>query len=198
MHFVVVIGPPAAGKMTVGAELARLTGYKLFHNHMTIEPFLDIFDWDSPSFARLRSETRRRVVEEAVVAGLPGLIFTFVWALDVAEDREHLDALIAPAVEAGWQIDVVELLADQETRLSREGTPYRLEHKRTKRDVEWCRDHLLDMDARHRFASRPDEHLGPGRHLRFDNSGDDPAATARAIVAAFGLDEQGGADGRNT
>ncbi len=187
MHLVLLIGAPAAGKMTVGAELARLTGYKLFHNHMTIEPFLDIFDWDSPSFGRLRSETRRRVVEEAVEARLPGLIFTFVWALDVPEDREHLDELVAPAVAGGWRVDVVELLADQETRLAREGTPYRLEHKRTKRDVEWCREHLLDMDARHRFVSEPGEHLGPGAHLRVDNSGDDPAATAREIVAGLSL-----------
>ena len=57
--------------MTVGCGAARLTGYKLFHNHMTIEPFLDIFDWGSPSFEPLRTEVRRRVVEEAVGLGLP-------------------------------------------------------------------------------------------------------------------------------
>ena len=32
MHFVCVFGPPAVGKMTVGHELVRLTGFKLFHN----------------------------------------------------------------------------------------------------------------------------------------------------------------------
>ena len=116
------------------------------------------------------------------MARLPGLIFTFVWALDVAEDRAHLDELVAPAVGAGWRIDVVELLADQETRLAREGTPYRLEHKRTKRDVEWCRDHL----RRHGRAAPVRQRAGraprAGRHLRVDNSGDDPAATARRVV----------------
>jgi len=33
MHLVMLFGPPAAGKMTVGAEIARPTGYKLFHTH---------------------------------------------------------------------------------------------------------------------------------------------------------------------
>ena len=88
MHLVVLFGPPAVGKMTVGHELCRLTGYRLFHNHLTIEPFLGIFEFGSPSFARLSSEFRRRVLEEAIVSGLPGLVFTFVWALQLEEDRD--------------------------------------------------------------------------------------------------------------
>ena len=45
---VVIFGPPAVGKMTVGREVARLTGYKLFHNHMTVEPVLEVFEFGSP------------------------------------------------------------------------------------------------------------------------------------------------------
>lgn len=43
MKFVLIFGPQAVGKMTVGQELAKITGLKLFHNHMTIDlvnPFL--------------------------------------------------------------------------------------------------------------------------------------------------------------
>jgi hypothetical protein len=76
MHLVLIFGPPAVGKMAVGRALSGLTGYPLFHNHMSIEPVLEIFPWGSPSFNRLTSELRRRVIEEAVVAELPGLIFT--------------------------------------------------------------------------------------------------------------------------
>ena len=35
MKFVIIFGPPAVGKMTVGYELAKFTGLKVFHNHMT-------------------------------------------------------------------------------------------------------------------------------------------------------------------
>jgi hypothetical protein len=187
VHLVLLIGPPAAGKMTVGAEVARLTGYKLFHNHMTIEPFLEVFEWGTPSFERLRDAVRRRVIEEAVVSDLPGLVFSFVWALDLDADHRVVAELIAPAVEAGARIDVVELAADQAVRLAREGTPYRLERKASKRDVEANRARLVEDDERHRFNSLPGEHLGPGKHVVFDNSGDDPAATAREIVAALGV-----------
>ena len=40
MKLVVIIGNGAVGKMTVGQELANITGLRLFHNHMSIEPIL--------------------------------------------------------------------------------------------------------------------------------------------------------------
>ena len=40
---VVLVGPPAVGKMTVGHALAARTGLRLFHNHHTIEPLGEIF-----------------------------------------------------------------------------------------------------------------------------------------------------------
>ena len=50
MKLVVIFGPPAVGKMTVGFELAKLTGLKLFHNHLTIELVLNFFDFSTPQF----------------------------------------------------------------------------------------------------------------------------------------------------
>ena len=34
---VIILGSHAVGKMTVGQELAKITGLRLFHNHMSIE-----------------------------------------------------------------------------------------------------------------------------------------------------------------
>ena len=34
---IMITGPQAVGKMTVGQELAKLTNFKLFHNHMSID-----------------------------------------------------------------------------------------------------------------------------------------------------------------
>jgi shikimate kinase len=187
MHLVMLFGPPAVGKMTVGREIARVTGYKLFHNHMSIEPVLDVFEWGTPPFMRITKLIRRRVIEEAVAGDLPGLIFTFVWNLDDPAEHAYVAHLVEPVEAAGARLDFVELRADQATRLGREGTPDRLEHKRYKRDVAWARAHLVDIDARHRMSSVAGERIGPWPHLVFDNSGEEPSATARAIVAALGL-----------
>lgn len=37
MKFVLIFGPQAVGKMTVGHALEQTTELKLFHNHMTID-----------------------------------------------------------------------------------------------------------------------------------------------------------------
>ena len=79
MNFVVIFGPVAVGKMTVGQELEKITDLKLFHNHMTIEVILPYFDMKSPSFKKLVTEFRIKMFEEVAKSDLDGLIFTYVW-----------------------------------------------------------------------------------------------------------------------
>ena len=190
MHLLCIIGPPAVGKMTVGRAVCDLTGFRLFHNHMSIEPLLGVFDFDSPSFRRINTLIRREVIAEAVRADLPGLVFSFAIDFDRAGERELLQELVAPVEAAGAPIDVVELYAPQTVRLSREGGDDRMDHKRSKRDVEWARAHVVELETRARLASDParDADLLPGhRHLRLDNAHDDARATAERIVTGLGL-----------
>ena len=58
MELVILFGPPAVGKMAVGMELERITGLRLFHNHMTIDVVLPFFDFGDPAFHRLVGELR--------------------------------------------------------------------------------------------------------------------------------------------
>ena len=76
---VFIVGPPAVGKMAVGHELAQRTGFKLFHNHHTIDLAIRFFPFGSPPFQRLVAEFRRRILEEVAASELPGLI-SYVWA----------------------------------------------------------------------------------------------------------------------
>ncbi len=87
----VILGPPAVGKMTVGRALCARSVFRLFHNHMTIEPLAETFGHATHQPNRLNGEFRRRVFEEAAAADLD-LVFTYVWALD---DREELPGLRA-------------------------------------------------------------------------------------------------------
>ena len=47
----VVFGPPAVGKMTVGRAVCDRTDFRLFLNHHTIEPLSEIFGMDTPAEA---------------------------------------------------------------------------------------------------------------------------------------------------
>ena len=57
MNLILIVGSGAVGKMTVGQELMKITDYRLFHNHMMIEPVIDIMGkFDGALVAKLRDD----------------------------------------------------------------------------------------------------------------------------------------------
>ena len=186
---VFIIGPPAVGKMAVGAELARRTGLKLFHNHQTIELALRFFPFGSAPFGRLVGEFRRMILEEVAASDLPGLIFTYVWAFDVPADAETVREYAAIFEQSGGRVLYVELEATLEERLRRNETEFRLAEKPSKRDVAASRERLLDTDARYKLNST-DELAGRADYLRIDNTQLTPADVAERIVEHFNLVDQ--------
>ena len=77
MQLIFIYGKPATGKLTVAKELAGMTGYKLFHNHLAVDLLLSVFEFGSAAFVELREEIWLSVFEQACRSGLAGLIFTF-------------------------------------------------------------------------------------------------------------------------
>jgi hypothetical protein len=191
MQFVVIFGPPAVGKMTVGHELASLTGFKLFHNHMTVEPVLDIFPFGSPPFGRLVSEFRRRIIEEAADSDLSGLVFTFVWALQNPDDKLLVDSYLEIVESRGGEVHFVELVAALDERLVRNESEFRLERKRSKRDLVFSRSNVLELDRNHVMNTGREldwSSLYPERScLRIDNTCLPAREVAETIVRELGL-----------
>lgn len=187
---VFIIGPPAVGKMTVGDELARRTGLRLFHNHQTIDLILPFFPFGSPPFGRLVGEFRRRILEEVASSDLPGLIFTFVWAFDLASDDAVVEEYSEIFRARGGRVVYVELEATQDERLRRNETEFRLAAKPFKRDLTASRQQLLELDdkyqlnSRGRLAGRPD-------YLHVENTRLSAAQVAERIIETFGLMRKG-------
>jgi len=186
MNFVVIFGPSAVGKMTVGHELQELTGMRLFHNHMTIDLALNFFDFGQPQFNRLVADFRRRIFEEVAASDLPGLIFTFVWAFDLAADTAFIERTCAIFRERGSKIYFVELETEQAERLRRNESAFRLSQKPSKRDAEKSRRLLLEHDAQHQLNS-DDEFSRAENYLRIDNTRLPATETARLIADKFGF-----------
>ena len=182
---VFILGPPAVGKMTVGRELSALTGFPLFHNHLSIEAVLPVFDFGTAEFNRLVMGFREHMLTEVADSDLPGLIFTFVWAFDVPADRDYVEKLSAIFGSRGGRVIFAELGADQSTRLARNETEDRLAAKSSKQDVELSRKRLLEADKKYRLNSGGDFPLED--HLFIDNSHLDPHNTAIRIAENFGL-----------
>ncbi len=76
MKLVFLHGAPAVGKLTVARELATLTGFRLFHNHLTVDLVGSLFPFGSEPFIRLREQIWLAAFAEATRNDV-SLIFTF-------------------------------------------------------------------------------------------------------------------------
>lgn len=76
MKLVTLYGAPGEGKLTTASALAELTGFKLFHNHLTFDLVRSLFDSPSAPFGNLAERIRLSAFEAAADAGLTGVIFT--------------------------------------------------------------------------------------------------------------------------
>ncbi len=85
MKLIFLHGMPGVGKLTVARELAKLTGYKLFHNHLTVDLVGSVFEFGSAPFIELREKIWLDVFTKAGQTQVAGLIFTFAFEKTVSE-----------------------------------------------------------------------------------------------------------------
>lgn len=185
MKFVLLFGPQAVGKMTVGYELTKISDMKLFHNHMSIELFHPFFGFGSETW-RLANLLREEFFESFSSSNQYGLIFTYVWGFDLQEDWNFVKQTCDIFESKGAEVYFVELEADVDERLKRNVTPYRLDQKPTKRNIEKSeRDILITME-KHRLNSNPGEILREN-YLRINNTKLHAEEVAKLIKDEFNL-----------
>ena len=77
VHLIFIHGAPATGKYTVARDLATLTGYELYHNHLVVDEVLKAHAFGSPGFISERDRHWRAHFTQAVCESGRKLIFTF-------------------------------------------------------------------------------------------------------------------------
>jgi len=184
MKLLLLFGNSAVGKMTVGQELCKITPLRLFHNHMMIEPVLEIFgDFNIQAIKRLREV----VLEEFAKTDNYGLIFTFMWAFDRQEDWAYIDSVKKCFALPDEDIYYVELVAPQKIRLERNTTENRLRNKASKRDIDASNARLIRDDQNYRCESLPGEIPFPN-YLRLENEHMSAEEAAAIIKNHFSFD----------
>jgi hypothetical protein len=76
MDLLFLHGPAAVGKLTVARELAHMTGFRLFHNHLIVDALTAVFDFGTEPFIMLREQVWTDIFREAAQRNV-SLIFTF-------------------------------------------------------------------------------------------------------------------------
>ena len=181
MKLLILIGNSAVGKMTVGQELCKITPFRLFHNHMMIEPVLEVFGQFRGDVIQ---KLRHVIFEEFSKTDNYGMVFTYMWAFDMQSDWDYLESVKKIFGLPDKDIYYVELLAPQEVRLARNRTENRLKNKASKRDVEISNQRLLNDDLRYRCESLPGEIPFPN-YLRLENENISAADAAQRIKELF-------------
>lgn len=173
MNLLFLHGAPASGKYTVGRELAHLTGYRLFHNHLVVDAVLSVYDFGTPGFIALRETIWREVFSRAAADSLAGLIFTFNPENSVRQ--EFIDWLFQELSAKVLSVQFALSEEEIERRLSSESR-----HRHRK---------LTDLALYRqlREAGVFESPLIPRTDLRIDTAQHAPLAAARMIADYFEL-----------
>ncbi|GEK90746.1 AAA family ATPase [Alkalibacterium kapii] len=183
MKLILLVGNTSVGKMTVGQELMKITDLRLFHNHMTIEPVIDVFGY----FHSEAIKSMREVIFlEFAKTDNYGLIFTYMWAFDQQSDWDYIEHLTGIFENRGAEVYYVELVAPQETRLQRNSTENRLKNKYSKRNIDASNQRLINDDKNYRCVSYDGE-IQFSNYMKIDNSSSCAKDVAKMIKDHFEL-----------
>ncbi len=93
MDLVFIYGKPAVGKLTIARELEKLTGYKLVHLHLVVNPAAAVFEKDSPDYFNLVKKISFDVFTAAAKQKIPGILFTYWYWCPASEEfvRDLID-----------------------------------------------------------------------------------------------------------
>ena len=188
MKLILLFGPQAVGKMTVGQELEKRTELKLFHNHMTIELLQPFFGF-SEEMWRICNMLRVEIFESYSKTDQYGMVFTFMWAFNEEKDWKWVEKVTDIFESNGADVYFVELETDLEVRLKRNITPNRLQHKPSKRNIEDSEKRLLASLDTYRLNSVEGE-IEREKYIKINNTDMSPEQVAEKIIEEFQLERK--------
>ncbi len=176
MRLVFIYGPPGVGKLTVATALGKLTGFKVFHNHVTLNMVAAVFDWGTPPFWEYVTKYRLELVEAAAREGVPGLICTYVYGKGL--DDPFVAEIVSSVERHGGEVLFVQLqcaLRELERRLK---APSRAPHQKL-RKVRVLRSIMQEHDVLSCVPHEP--------NLCLDNTKLSARKAAARIAEHYGL-----------
>lgn len=184
MKLIIIVGPHAVGKMTVGQALSQKTGIPLFHNHVSIELSTELLGPFNDKQMALSNALRDVIFDHVAKAHDQGLIFTFMWAFDSPADESYINRLEKRFKDEGADVFYVELEADKEVRWERNHTENRLFHKPTKRNIDRSNHLFTTLEQKYRLNSYPGE-IQKEHYLKINNTHLEPNLVADQIISHF-------------
>jgi hypothetical protein len=185
MKLVVIYGSPAMGKLSVAKALSEMTGYRLFHNHASLDFVGTLFEFGTPKFNALVMKYRKEMLEEAAKSGIDA-IFTSAWVKGYSPKIiKELKSIIE---RHGGEVCFVYLYADKKEQLRRAESKSRKCYGKIK-----SRKQLAEFIKRHGFSRR----APISGSLAIDNTHISPRKAAKMIAEHYSIPIRKNSSGHN-
>ena len=112
MRLLILYGLPGVGKLTIARGLARLRGFRVFHNHLVFDAVEALFPFGSPAFVELRDRLWLELLLRAIHERVGDVVFTI--ARDRTLEADFLAGLVPALSSAGAHVRCVELTCSTE------------------------------------------------------------------------------------
>ncbi len=175
MKLIFLYGAPAVGKLTVADKIAEQTGYKVFHNHLSIDCIEPIFDFGTASFFKLIEIIRVETIAEAARYNV-NLIYTFCYAKDL--DDPHIEKITKAVEINGGEVCFVLLTCERNEFEKRV-----LEESRKKFGKANNPEILHEILDKYNLSSP----VPMRESLQIDNTNLSAESTAQTIIKHFGI-----------
>ncbi|HEC64147.1 MAG TPA: hypothetical protein ENI23_02505 [bacterium] len=117
MILIFIYGPPSVGKLTIGKALAEITGYKLFHNHLTVNLVTSVFPFATQEAQELMAQIRLSIFKQGITANVPGIISTQIYSKP--ETDHFIKQILKLFQKTTGQVHFVQLKTTDEMLLKR-------------------------------------------------------------------------------
>lgn len=175
MKLIFIWGGAASGKLTIGRELARLTGLPLFHNHLVVDALLERLPFGDPEFIRLREAMWMAGFETAATSG-QSMIFTF--APEGTVDEGFPQRVVDLVNRLGGEVRFARLVISSEEQERRIANDSRKEFGKLV---------SLELLRELRASFLEAEAAMPAADVVIDTELDSPTVAAQKIAEALGL-----------
>lgn len=177
---ILIYGPQAVGKMTVGQSLASQLKYGMVHDHMILDIAARIYPYHSIEFY---NEKRCLLLDIArrSIKNKRGLVLTRTFDFNCLNDQLEIDMLLT--LQKDTPIIFVGLDSSLGVRIKRNSTRNRLYHKPTKKNITRSQKRLIL--ASKSFKYFPDNNILSklSRHIYINNDEKKPCQVTKEIIS---------------
>jgi len=157
MIHILIIGPPASGKYTIGKEVSSKIDFNYIHEHNILDIITQFGIEDNYKRNLAYLNLRLYVLKQYFENINKGIVSTMVFDFNNKLHFWFLKNVEKKIIEKKGKLIIIELEANQNIRLKRNTNDDRLFYKPTKQDIEKSTKTIYELDRYTKLNSSKDE-----------------------------------------